>query len=87
MALCSRKCPNCCNLVTVRIDYDDSTYGCSKLKDQIGRQVVLDLYNKIADEMSSADDDMAVILHVSGADIAARCSHMNRNNENAIELF
>lgn len=87
MALCSRKCPNCSNLVTVRIDYNDSSFGCSKLQEQIGRQVVLDLYNKIADDMSSAGDDIAIILHVSGADIAARCSHLNRNNENAIELF
>ncbi|MFD2235018.1 hypothetical protein [Phaeospirillum tilakii] len=57
------------------------------MQEQIGRQVVLDLYNKIADDMSSAGDDVAIILHVSGADIAARCNHINRNNENAIELF
>ena len=87
MALCSRQCGRCGNAVTVRIDYDDQRHASDDLDGVVGRRYLLDLFDSIRDDLAPVAGEVAVILHVSGADIAACCAHAHREAASDIELF
>jgi len=88
MALCAYQCENCPVHFTVKIAHQEEMFDHIGINGIIARNVVLDLYENVVESFDSAADDVAVVLNVSGADIALLCSHMTRANEGlAIELF
>jgi len=88
MALCMRQCGKCRNLVTVKIDFDEGDYSGRRVDGAIARAVILQLYESIIDDFSEEDNDIAIILHVSGADIAVICNHsLAGSSPSDIELF
>lgn len=88
MALCMRQCGKCRNLVTVKIDFDEGDYSGRRIDGAIARAVILELYESIIADFSEEDSDIAIILHVSGADIAVICRHsLVGSRPSDIELF
>jgi len=88
MALCVRQCANCPMTVTVRIDFADPAGTDEAVYSHLRRQAVLDCYSRFAGDKNNAIDDMAIILHVDGADIEMMCSYADKHKEaSAIEFF
>jgi hypothetical protein len=86
MALCQRQCPLCGNAVTVRIDYSEDC-ASSDLNGAVSTRAVLQLYDQILDDLADNDQGIAVILNVSGFDVAAKCTRSRDIRTDMIELF
>jgi len=75
-------------VVTVRVDFDDSRNLDNMVYENIRREGVLECYNKIVEDPDNISGDMAIILHVDGADIVAKCTYADSHRDDkAIEMF
>ncbi|WP_041795839.1 hypothetical protein [Pararhodospirillum photometricum] len=72
MALCSKQCPTCIQRVTVRIEHEEKGEALSHVTAFRETASVLDLYHQMAQDLGEADG-VAVILSVSGVEIAVSC--------------
>lgn len=90
MSLCNRRCLECLICTFVRIDFNDHPAAASGTFDALSRAEVIDFYNAVTHDPENLTEDMAIILHVDGVDVAYICPKHNedRNNaDNECELF
>jgi len=88
MSLCSYHCEICPVHVTIRIDYQENKYKGDAISGILAHRAILDLYERLLENVPVNDDDIAVVLNVSGADVALSCSHLaHKASSPAIELF
>lgn len=88
MALCAYQCETCSVHFTVRISHDDNKYAQACVNAIIARNSIIELYDDINDSFNGEGGNFAVVLNVSGADIAIFCPQINRAADlMPVELF
>jgi hypothetical protein len=74
--------------ITVRADFFEKPSVCDELYPALSRASLINFYDGLVADPVNHIDDMALILHVDGADVAVRCSHIaNDRTASDIELF
>jgi len=73
---------------TVRVDFTDLAGGDCSVHSKLRRTSVIHFFEKMATERDNEIADLALILHVDGADVAVVCAHhAARHAASSVELF